>query len=468
VRIKSWRWSRWLRTAAGCGFALGAWLAGLRAASAEVTLIEKDGWTFFTEGRVNTFFSQGIGDDFPKPSVNPNVGPNGEPGPTHQVTGSQGAFTAGYYSVQGDTAGKYSSARLRNGFLATILALGMHRRINEGTTIKSYISLWGTAQTYGRDRTLDVGRQQSKGFDVREGFMDVEGPWGGLVVGRQSGLFGHTATEIDFLYAHQYGLGLPCLDEFYASCGHIGTGVLGPGFASAGGLKLQAGVFDPVRLLGAWERAPYPRPEGILSYERRLSPDVMFKLSAEGMYQYIAQGGSPLHTTVWGAGGGGRLEWGPLRLGAAGFRGKGLGAYVALQNSPSSFHQESRELRTFTGYYAQTALVLGKGQLSAGFGRVIDDQLTHGLDPDGNQIPDDTHDPGNSNLKSQMGVSLGYYHALNDYLVVGADIFRFQTDWWGARASQFDDTGAVVLLPGVIKPEQQIIYFINVGATFHW
>jgi hypothetical protein len=459
VRIKS----SWLRTAAACGFAVGAWLAGTRPAVAEVTLIEKDGWTFFTEGRVNTFLSQGVGDDFPKPSVNPNLGPNGEPGPDHKVIGADGAFTAGYQSIQGNAGGKYTSARLRNGFLASILAFGLNRRLSETATIKSYISLWGTAQTYGRDRTLDGGRNNSKGFDVREGFFDIEAPWGSLVVGRQGGLFGHTATEIDFLYAHQYGLGLPCLDEFYASCGHIGTGVMGPGFAAgivyttpavAGGLKLQIGLYDPVRLLGVWERVPYPRPEGILSYERRLSPQLMFKLSAEGMYQYMGQGGSTATTSVYGVAGGGRIEAGPFRLGLSGFRGKGLGAYVALQNSPSSFNSATRELRSFSGYYGQLAAAVGRGQASFGYGRVLDDQLES-----------DKVDVGTSNLKSQAGVSAGYYLSVSDHLVVGADVFRFQTDWWGAPASSADQN-ATNLLP--IKPEKQVIYFINIGATFHW
>ena len=57
---------------------------------------------------------------------------------------------------------------------------------------------------------------------------------------------------------------------------------------SLAGLRLQAGLYDPVRLLGAWERVPYPRPEGTLSFERKVSPGVMFKLQVEGMYQYMA------------------------------------------------------------------------------------------------------------------------------------------------------------------------------------
>src|SRR5262249_29714531 len=155
-------------------------------------------------------------------------------------------------------------------------------------------------------------------------------------------------TEIDFLYAHNFGLGLPCLEIYYPTCGHIGTGALGPGFAagftyvtpSLAGLRIKAGLYDPVRLLGVWEPVPYPRPEGAIWYERRFSPRLLVKVQAEGMYQYMGQiGGAKvgrpeeLHSSdqVWGVAGGGRVEAGPLRFGISAFRGKGLGTYVALQ-----------------------------------------------------------------------------------------------------------------------------------------
>jgi hypothetical protein len=448
-----------IRCAILCGVLLGA-----HPASAEVTLVERDGWSFFTDGRVNAFVSQGIGDDFPRPSANPNVDANGN-APAHEVIGAGQAFTAGYVtSNQADASGKYNEQRIRSGFLATVLGFGIRRQVSETTKVTGYVALWGTAQTYARDRTQDYGSSTSKGFDVRAGYIQIEGPWGGVTAGRQTGLFGGTSTEIDYLYGHNYGLGLPCLDDFYASCGHIGTGALGPGFAagfvystpSFAGFKLQAGLFDPVRLLGVWLRVPYPRPEGTLSYEQKLSPTVIVKLAVEGMYQFMGSEGSDDSSEVWGVAAGGRLEAGPFRLGLSTFRGKGLGDYLAIQNSSSSFNTVTRELRSFTGLYAQTALVLGRTQISFGVGRVIDDQLAS-----------DKVDTGISNLKSQTGVSLGLYYNLTDYLALGVDYFRFQTDWWGAPNSRLDGTN-IVLLPGYIQPEKQVINFFNAGATLHW
>src|SRR5439155_4919926 len=138
--------------------------------------------------------------------------------------------------------------------------------VTEWTTVKSYMSLWGTSEAYARDRTQDAGLSTSKGFDAREAWISLEGMWGTFTVGRQSGILGGISTEIDFLYAHNFGVGLPCLEIYYPTCGHIGTGALGPGSAagftyvtpSLGGLRIKAGLYDPVRLLGAWDGGPYP------------------------------------------------------------------------------------------------------------------------------------------------------------------------------------------------------------------
>jgi len=438
--------------------ALGACMAAAWPAAAEVTLLDRDGWTVFTDGRANAFFSQGFGDAFPDPTPNPT-------GLQHVVVGSGQPFTAGYSSDQNTVDGRYGATRVRSGFLGTILAFGVRNQLSPTNSVKAYVQLWGTAEAYGRDRTQDFGKSTSKSFDVRQGFVAFEGPWGGVTAGRQGGLLGEISTEIDFLYGHNYGLGLPCLDIYYPTCGHIGTGALGPGNAagvvyatpSGGGFRLRAGLYDPVRLLGGWERVPYPRPEAALTFERKLGP-ARLKMQLEGMYQYMAIRQAERSDRVWGFAGGARLEVGWLRLGAAAFRGKGLGAYVALQNSGSTFNQSSLDLRYFTGVYGQTALVFGPLQISFGLGRVVDDQRQA-----------DKEDATTSGLKSQLGASAAVYVSLSDNLVVGVDYFRFQTNWWGAPNSHTDSsTGNAVIDPGILTPEKQSMNFLNLGATFHW
>jgi hypothetical protein len=456
------------------GVTLGALVLTSQRASADLTLLEHDGWTFFTDGRINSFLSLGTGDDFPNPNPNPNVGADGSPGPTHSLIGSGGQyFTAGFPNDQG-YKGKFLGTRVRSGFLGSIIAFGMKRQVTEWTSVKSYVSLWGTSETYARDRANDAGNATSKGFDVREGWVAIEGLWGSFVGGRQSGILGGMSTEIDFTYGHNFGVGLPCLEIYYPTCGHIGTGALGPGFAggftyttpSIGGLRVKAGLYDPVRLLGAWERVPYPRPEGAIWFERRLMQDLWIKVQAEGMYQYMGQiqqalVGSVPHADdrVWGVAGGARLEWGPLRLGAAAFRGKGLGTYVALQNASSTFNSVTRDFRYFTGLYAQMALVFGGEQLSFGAGRVKDDLL-----------PADRADPFTSNLKYQSGISAAFYHRLTENLVLGFDYFLFRTDWWGAPNYTTDASGMLVPAagPALLPGEKQTVHLFNLGATFHW
>ena len=163
----------------------------------------------------------------------------------------------------------------------------------------------------------------------------------------------------------------------------------------------------------------------------------MFKVQAEGMYQYLAQIGQARTDAVWGGAAGARIEAGPLRLGVSAFHGKGLGAYVSLQNAGSTFDGTSDEFRKFTGMYLQTALVFGREQFSAGIGRVMDHQLDS--DKNGYLLPDGTRDIGPaiglSNLKYQTGISAAFYHRMTDNLVLAIDYLFFQTDWWGARNS---------------------------------
>jgi hypothetical protein len=463
-----------------CGLTLVGWLISARPAAAEVTLLERDGWTFFTDGRVNAFVTQTWGDDFPNPTVNPTTTDpvTGYPitQPQHTVVGSGQPFTAGFPSDQGDTSGKVFGGRVRSGFLGSIIAFGMKRQLTEWTSVKAYMSLWATAQSYARDRSQDYVRT-SKGFDAREGWISFEGLWGRFIAGRQSGILGGISTEIDFLYAHNYGLGLPCLDVYYPACGHIGTGALGPGFASGfvystpkllGGLKLTVGLYDPVRLLGAWERTPYPRPEGSLTYEAKMNRWFNFKLAVEGMYQPMYKRGTDPSSVdpttglknasdVWGVAGGGRFEMGPVRLGLSAFRGKGLGTYVALQNAMSTFSGVDLEFRYFTGLYAQSAVVFGREQLSLGIGQVRVDQLEV-----------DKTDYLSSQLKSHTGISAGFYHAVTENLVIGLDYFMFRTDWWGAPTSNMDASGMLTIGPGYLKAEKQVINFLNLGATFIW
>ncbi|MES1186330.1 MAG: porin [Myxococcales bacterium] len=443
-----------------------------RSALAETTLVEKDGWRFSFDGRVNAFLSVGKGDDFPTPTPNPAT-----PGTNHAVMGSNkppGVPDVGWKSAEaGDANNKYFAMRVRSGMIGNVLGFGLSRDITPTTSVRGYLSLWSTIETLGRDKWSAILPES------REGYFSITGPWGSATVGRQLGWFGRMSTEIDYQYGHPYGAGLPCTDEIGPSCGHIGTGVAFPGYSAGftystpvmGGLQINAGVYDPIIFEPEWQRAPLLRPEGAITYEVKLGGGGLLKLGAEGLYQPLkrieektdpntgAMVKSDASTSVWGGAGGARLELGPLRLGAAFFKGRGVGMAYALQKTSASLNATTKELRTFTGVYGQLALVFGKLQVAAGGGVAS-----------ANQLPQDRADVANSMIKRQIGVSAAAYYHVSDSVVLGLDYFRFMARWYGAAPSVLDPaTNMPVLTAGPLLPgEKQDLNFINAGVTYHW
>lgn len=448
------------RTFACLGLILAASTLG-RSARAEVVLVEKDGWRFSFDGRVNAFLSVGVGDDFPVPT------PNAATMMDHTVMGSNkapGVPDVGWRSSEeADTNNKYFAMRVRSGMFGNILGFGISKNLSDAVRIKGYLSIWSTIETLGRDKWAPVIPE------AREGYFDLTGPFGTVKVGRTFGWFGRLSTEIDYLYGHTYGVGLPCTDELGPSCGHIGTGVAFPGYSAGvaystpnvGGLQVHAGLYDPIVYAPEWKRAPLLRPEGAITFESGLGGAGLLKLGVEGLYQPLArvnEATDPVtmakvktdqKTSVWGIAGGARLEVGPLRLGAAAFRGRGIGMQYALQRTSATLNTDTNELRTFTGVYGQAALIIGKVHVAAGGGVAAADQLTS-----------DRINPSVSVIHQQIGVSAALYYHVADSVVVGLDYFRFMARWYGAPTSSTDFT----LLPG----EKQDLNFINAGVTYYW
>src|SRR5690349_19746803 len=86
------------------GFPFLACLLWPQVASAEVTLGEKDGWTFYANGRVGVFLSVAAGDDFPAPTAPLAAAPGPDPSvpgaanPAHQLGGFPGVGAFGWGS----------------------------------------------------------------------------------------------------------------------------------------------------------------------------------------------------------------------------------------------------------------------------------------------------------------------------------------------------------------------------------
>lgn len=483
------------------GFPFLACLLWPQVASAEVTLVEKDGWTFYANGRVGVFLSVAAGDDFPDPTAPLAAAPGPDPSvpgaanPAHQLGGFPGVGAFGWGSnYQRDVKGKVFATRVRSGSVSNVLGFGLKRAIGKTTTINGYIAIWAPIESIGRDKWRPVDA------DVREGYFQIDGSFGTVTGGRVQPIFGRTSYEVDQLYGHGYGVGYPCIDEVGPTCGQVGLGAIDPGFAagffystpSLGGLKLHAGAFDPVRfhetpsLEGGvpYEKVPLLRPEGALTFDVALGAKGKLKLGVEGAFQPVsvvadedsdnnpATPDVPVETSksIWGVSAGARLELGPARIGGALFHGKGTGIHNTFDPSDVSgapalervggaivLEPAHAEIRTFTGFHVQVAGVFGQVEVGVGggvasVGRVESDNRNFNL----------------SAPKQQMGVGAHLNYYLTENIVLGVDYMRMMARWQGAPAAVLDAAGQPATNGQVLAAEKQDLNFINAGGTFRW
>jgi hypothetical protein len=397
------------------------------------------GWELFSNGRINAFFSYTNGDGFPLDKEGRLIRGGGATGNARREP-LPGTMTGEL------TQGTMESMRVRSGFLGNIIGVGMRRNVTEYTRVVGYLSIWAQVESEDRRKYLPVTA------DVREGYARLEGPWGSFLAGRSLALFSRGATDIDFLYGHGWSLGFPGAIDFKGpAAGHIGFGVLGNGFAAGfvyatpvlGGFQLTTGLYDPSSLVGSkLERTGLARPEAELTFERAFTARSKLVLFVNGAWQKLYERNGTFETSAYGMGYGGRLEIGPVHFGAAGHRGVGLGLNYALEPSAATY-TDSSELRHSDGYYGQLQVVLGKVDLSAGWGAT----RIHTLPID--WVPEaSTGAPKYSIIRQQVGASLGVTYHAADYLHFAADYFRAYFDWW--------------------LGEKQVVHFVSVGTTVTW
>jgi hypothetical protein len=415
-----------------------------QTAKAEVLLSDPGSpFEFYSDGRVGGFVEGVWGQTLPTQfDQNGNL--------THAI-GDGGVNIAGLYTAlpmgavgQGDV----KSTRVRSGFLSNIIGFGVRRKLTEYTTVRGYISIWA-----------DIENENERAFlaqrpDVREGYLRIEGPAGSLLVGRSLTLFSRGATEIDFLYAHRYGVGNPAgFDSQGPSGGFVGYGVIASTFQAGvvystprfHGLMLTAGYFDPARFVGLyWDRTELGRPEGEATFDAPLGTLGKIHLFVNGAFQKVYAAGSARSDDVYGVGAGGRLELSVFRLGVAAHSGQGLGFDYAFDGSTAVLEiANTQALRKFDGLYVQTMLALGRVDISAGAG------VTRVHEVPGDVIPDpNTGMPATSVLKQRVGIAGGVVYHFTDYLHFDIDYFRASAEWW--------------------LGEHQVVNTINSGMTLNW
>lgn len=419
-----------------CSFALASSLF-VKHAAAEKILSQDGDFTVYSDGRAGAFVSYLHGDALPIPA---------------QTTQMQ--LPSGDGGTQGDANSSQTieRMRIRSGVIGNTFGFGVRAPVTEGTTAKAYIQVWAWVESLGEDKS------QINTADVRQGYVKLEGGWGSLLVGRSRGLFSRGNTDNDLLYAHGYGVGYPGasgVDSNGPTQGQVGFGILGSWFASGvvygtpvlAGLQLNIGIFDPAVIVGAWPRTKWVRPEGELTFTQPIGQMGKVVLFTSALYEKLYVLGEPdvsqYSTSAKGIAFGGRLELGPARLGVSGHYGRGLGLYNTLESSAAAVSQ-TNQLRWIAGYSVLAMVVLGKVDVSAGWGRTSVFRTA-----DDGMIVAATGYPSFDLIKYQQGISCGAVYHVKPWLHIDVDLFRANFVWYYGDAKQVD-------------------YIANSGMLFTW
>jgi Gram-negative porin len=397
-----------------------------REVRAEIPLAKTHGWELSLDGRLNTFVSFAQGDGLPVST-------------TYE----------GIYDYS-DANGNITKTRVRSGFIQNVLGLTLKKALTADTTVTGRFGTWvGVSQA---DSKNDI-----PSLDMRELYIKVDGPWGGLLAGRNLSLFGRGAILLDYEIHHEYGLGSPCSIQTVqgGACGFSGYGILFPAYNAAVvyntpdlvGFQLSVGAYDPSAVSTAsYQRTPYPRMEGEASFK---IPNY-FKASISGQWQRIGQNAKPfLDVDASGASFSVGATLGPVQLGAAGFIGQGLGIYSAMEDSPI-FSDTAGALRHQQGVIGLASITLGDTKIAGGAGAMqIKKTLADGAGP---LTAATTEFP-----QQQLGISVGIYQHVKDILVLALEYFRASITWQ-TEQDPANPTGPT------ITPKQNM-NFVNAGLT---
>jgi hypothetical protein len=435
-------------------------------------------------GRAQAFLNYNRGDGYPKNKIIDGNGNGVElKGGGLQPDETYHEFPANALAT--DT-GKIEEMRLRTGFVGNVLGFGIKKKLNDTTEALLYTAVTTYIDSTERRKYLEVRP------DWRESYLKITGGWGSVLAGRTGTLFSRGATEIIYLYGYKYGLGWPgsvsSLGGSGPGAGAVGFGVLANGFGAGivyatpnlSGFQASAGVYDANSLVGAglWERTKWPRAETEITFERKLGGTGMFKLFANGAWQKVYNKDAPGDATVLGGGAGARIEVGPVHLGVAGHRGKGIGMDFALQPSNAGWDlrdPNDPKLRTFTGVSAQAMVSATKSlDISVGAGQTSvtqnpEDKIDtedHDGKASGTPMPNtpsatDGGAPsgidsvGFVTVKSQTGINANVTVHLTENVHLQFEYFRAMFAW-------FTPTPAG---PNTLQPKQNF-HVVNAGITF--
>jgi hypothetical protein len=470
--------ARWLQAAVVLSTLASGLLTSGRAA-AEVTIVKGQTWEVYVAGRAGAFLSYNWGEGPPVPPANqPDSMIQAPVGagvdtfqPPHGVIYEYDAMGMPITTKQG----KIQKMRVRSGTHSNILTLGMHKQLSPTIKLTAQMSIWGTIES---DDTKGVTSLPANGIrdngvsaDFREGFLQLDAPWGSVTAGRFMGIVGRGATEIDTLYGHGYGVGFPIVSRGFnlpatgdvnfpgPTAGMGGFGLLA-GYQAAGvmyatpslsGLKVSVGVFDASNYgLAAWNTTRIPRPEAEVAYDLHAG-NINLHVFGSGGVQKLYNGNSPLNATIWAANYGGRFEIGPLHIGAGGFMGKGAGVVYAFDDNPAMTSTSTTtnvfnpatnmnvaikdyQVRMTRGYFGMAQVALGPVDIGGGVGQtqilLLDEDkavLTTKTLPDGSMVQ------AISPLKTLTGFFGAVVYHINESLHLDVDFMNGSFKWYNTE-----------------------------------
>jgi len=411
---------------------VGALSAAPSLASAELTVRDADGWRVYTLGRAESHYQLAQGDGDPHNLNNKLIG--GQVGNTSQ-----------------DENNQIFDSRIRSGFVATQLGLGVVGQFTPRLRGQAFVGIW-LAGIDSHKGTPPEG----KPVDAREGWGALVGPFGSFLFGRAFSIFASASGEVN-AYAFEYAVGNPCqVDVATIACGSVGAGPLYAGYNAQlrymsprfAGLQIQASLEDPSSLPD-YQITRYPRVEGELNAQIPIGSSGKFILVGQGMAQQLSkingtQDGT-VSTTAWGGMGVARLEVGGLRVGGGGWTGKGLGTHVPFQQEdqgkplahdlPGGMDAAGNplpgdNLRNFRGFFGNLAFAFRNSALAVGGGsaavqETVSDLLT----------------PSTSLLRQNVE-----YHAVFTQriyaVVLSAEYMHWRSSWYRGEVQDIDFVGA--------------------------
>jgi hypothetical protein len=220
-----------------------------------------------------------------------------------------------------------------------------------------------------------------------------------------------------------------------------------------------------------WEQTPYPRveSEAVANYSWREGWGI--KAWANGFHQVVGTTDDvdpatdveklqDFTQTAYGVGGGLQGNFGPFKIGGAGYMGRGMDGFTVLTFNPilvgqgGTLEGYQRRFRPTQGFLAQASFKFGSTWVMGGFGQARFDRV-------------DTDNPINQVdafplIRSQTGISTGLFHRI-DSVVLGLDYFNAHYAFDPALKSGAGAGGAAAFVE-----VKQTVHIINAGVTLEW